>query len=239
MDNKFDSIRRYIDEQASSFYLYLEKMQLDPDSWSLLKTISAQTDVYIFSGVIRNFFLGYIEIRDLDIVIRKTDNLHIPIDYIRKTSILRNSFKGYKLKLAKLNVDIWYLQNTWGIKYENSTPTDEALIRSAFFNFSAITYNFNKKKFIYTEEFCAFLKFNRLDVVYEKNPNVPLCIVNTIYYIDRFELSLGIKLCRWIVNHYSDYYDYNQVQLAHFDKILYNERKIKSFYILCKMMLNR
>lgn len=233
MDNSFNNIKLFIDQQADSFYSYLENMQLDHESWELLKDISRQTDVYIFSGVIRNFFLGYIEVRDLDIVIRKTNSLQIPIDYIKKVSIIRNSFDGYKLKLGKLSVDIWYIQDTWGIKYEKKVPTEEALIKSAFFNFSAVAYDFNKKKFRFTDDFCKFLESQILDIVYEKNPNIPLCIINTIYYADKFKLSIGKKLCLWIVDHFSDYYDYEQTQLKHFGHIMYSQRFVKSFYIHC------
>ena len=71
MVRKFDYIlERNIDEQNMSFRRYLKDFLLTEESWRLLLDISNQTDVYIFSGVIRNFLLGYAYNRDLDIVVK-------------------------------------------------------------------------------------------------------------------------------------------------------------------------
>ena len=69
------NIELEIEQQNLSFKRYIQMFLLDYKSWELLLQISRQTDVYIFSGVIRNFLLGYIENRDLDIVIRNINSI--------------------------------------------------------------------------------------------------------------------------------------------------------------------
>lgn len=72
MARRFDYIlESEIDKQSMSFKYYLKDFMLTKESWQLLLYISNQTDVYIFSGVIRNFLLGYVYNRDLDIVNKK------------------------------------------------------------------------------------------------------------------------------------------------------------------------
>ena len=84
MDRRFENIGDNISKQNRSFKIYLKGFLLDSDSWNLLTLISKQTNVYVFSGVIRNFLLGYLENRDLDIVIDNIDDISIPRKYLNK-----------------------------------------------------------------------------------------------------------------------------------------------------------
>lgn len=81
MDSEYNNIKQKIDQQAYSFKIYLKEFLLDQKTWELLNLIALQTDIYIFSGVIRNFLLGYLENRDLDIVVRNIDKLILPKNY--------------------------------------------------------------------------------------------------------------------------------------------------------------
>lgn len=236
MDNKSENIKQHIKGKEKSFYFFIKNI-LDKESFSILESIAKETDVFIFSGVIRNFFIQKdMEFRDVDIVIRKNKQIEKTArDFITKLEIKKNSFGGYKIKINNMNVDVWYLQNTWGIKEEKQPPTSESLIKSSFFNFSAITFDFNKKEFLFLDDFCDFLENKYLDVVYGKNPNIPLCIVNSIYYSEKFNLKLGNNLSNWIVRNYSSEYDYDTAQLKHFGEIKYDKNQIASFYLsICK-----
>ena len=191
--------------------------------------ISEQTNVYVFSGIIRNFFLGYPEVRDLDIVISR-NRIVIPRKYISSLHVEKNSFGGRKYFIGDLKLDFWFLQDTWGIQEERKRPNVNTLIKSSFFNFSAIAYDFNNRKFIYTQEFRNFLSSNTLDIVYEKNPNIPLCIVNTIYYTQKFDLSIGDKLCIWFIKNYNNDVDYEPIQKCHWGLVRYSNSIILDFY---------
>ena len=84
-------------------------------------------------------------------------------------------------------------------------------------------YSLNEKSFYYTEDFLRFLKDKRMDVVFEKNPNYKLCIVNTLYYSDKYHLEITEKLKKYIVELYhNNDKDFVQVQLRHFGKIIYS-----------------
>lgn len=234
MDRRFDNIGDSISKQNRSFKFYLKEFLLDSDSWNLLTLISEQTNVYIFSGVIRNFLLGYLENRDLDIVVGNLDDISIPRKYLNNIYYKRNSFGGYKLKVGKIVVDMWELNNTWGIRRLKLRNTPYSLIRTAFFNFSSIVYDFNNERFIYDKSFLEFFKTpHAMNIRYEENPNTPLCIINTFYYSIKYSFPIRYNLCKWVVDHYDANINFENVQLNHFKRIIFSNDDIGQFIKKC------
>lgn len=233
MDRRFNNIDESISEQNRSFKIYLKDFLLDSDSWDLLTLISEQTNVYIFSGVIRNFLLGYLVNRDLDIVIENIADVSIPYKYLKKIDYKKNSFGGYKIKVGMIIVDVWSLNNTWGIKRLKLSNTPHNLIKTAFFNFSSIVYDFNNEKFIYDHYFLDFYKTHAMDIRYEENPNIPLCIINTFYYSLKYSFPIKYKLCEWVISHYNKKIDFENTQRNHFNRIIFNNSDIKNLINIC------
>ena len=234
--NRYYFLRKDIDCQSPSFFLYLETF-LPPAITKLMKNLSEQTQVYVFSGVIKNFLLGLLEHRDLDLVVSCEKNLNV---HVRKllclglAEIKRNKFDGLKLVLDGMDVDIWRIERTKGLVDKQLAPTPENLIKTSFFNFSAIVYDYNHRRFIYGADFCRFLQYRELDVVCEENPFVESCIVSTFYYAEKYELSISNKLCRWIGFRYQNGMDFREVQLRRFGKECYTKSVINS---ICEALL--
>lgn len=236
MVSKYSDIQAFIDAQSYSFEKYLRNTLLYDELWYYLKRISTRTDVYIFSGVIRNFFLNDFNNRDIDIVIRNIR--YITLSNLKLlVSIDKNRFGGLRISLDKLKIDAWELDETWGIIEENKNASPEELITTAFFNFSAIVYDVKDSCFIYGDDFCRFLQTKTMDVVYPKNPDITLCIINTLYYKHKYKLSLSRNLCRWIVSHYHSDLNFRATQLRHFGRIIYSNREIASFVSFCHLRI--
>lgn len=146
MDSKFTD---FIDSQADFFKYYLQEC-LSEEMRSILNAISLKTEVYVFSGMIRNFFLGESCFRDLDIVV---GDVNCVIDAINAATenvdFSINSFGGLKVKIQNLSIDLWELDKTWGIQNESMELSPYSLLRTAFFNFSAIVFDYNKTRFYY------------------------------------------------------------------------------------------
>ena len=229
MDNVYNNQRSFIDERAESFMHYLHNEVLNEEAVRLLDIIASQTDVYVFSGVIRNYLLGFTENRDLDVVINNIDHLHLDVEVLKRCDIIKNSFGGYKIHLNNLTIDAWGIENTWGILEKKMDPSPYNLIKTAFFNFSSIAYNYNKHCFYYEEDVCKFLKTRVMDVVFPLNPNKPLCVLNTIYYARKYKFPLGFSLCKWVVNNYEETMPFKEVQQQHFHEIVISEDTIKWF----------
>ena len=117
MARKFYSIKKKIENSRFEFYEYLQKCE-DADVMHFISEISKQTKVFIFSGVIRNFFLGEKNNRDIDIILEK----EIDITHIFSNSeIRRTSFGGYKINHKDTIIDLWFWKKHLVIGRINST----------------------------------------------------------------------------------------------------------------------
>lgn len=237
MDNKYFNL---IDEQACFFKIFLQEC-LSEDMRNILNGISKKTEVYVFSGIIRNFFLGETIFRDLDIVVGDVECVIDTINAVDSAVEFRiNSFGGVKVKIQNLTIDLWGLENTWGIRKDNMPLTPMSLLKTAFFNFSAIVFDYNKSQFYYDDAFVHFLENRMMDVVYTKNPNIPLCIINSCYYREKYGFGLSLKLCEWIFNNYFSLtsnlkaeINFDKVQKQHFSRGVISYNDLKDFVLLC------
>ena len=225
----YEDICKKIIAQEKSFKAYLEQFVLDKDCKETLDFLAKYTDVYIFSGLIRNFLIGEALIcRDIDIVLGPiNDRRQIPFDFLRTSEYRKNSFGGFKIIHGSKEIDAWLLENTWGIVNQNVEPTPMSLINSAFFNFSAITFDYKKERFIFGKPFVKFLKNREIDIVYEENPNIPMCIINTLYYSMKYDLQIADNLKHWIIKNYNSQVDYEQVHVTHFNQVVFSNSLIE------------
>lgn len=228
---KFTEIAAIINAQADSFYNFIKTFVLDEESWHVLNSIAKQDQVYVLSGVIRDFLTGdYEGARDFDCVLLQGGIKDKEIvTYLRSSKHSVNSFGGIKIRRPSEVIDVWQLKNTWGIKKRNLNPDVQSLINSVFFNFSAIVYDFNAKKFVYDDKFCTFLATKTMDVVFAENPNIPLCLINVLHYHRKYGYNVSLKLANWIKCHYNENFDFESTQKKHFGQILYYRESINDF----------
>lgn len=222
-----------IQHQAKAFKYFLRNIVLDKLSYQVLELIASRCDVFIFSGVIRDFLTGEYEYsRDFDCVINgpllKERTI---IDYLKESTYKTNNFGGLKIKRPNLIIDVWRLQDTWGIKEMKADVNPNSLIKSAFFNFSAIVYDFKREKFIFDENFCKFLENRSMDVVYEENPNIPLCLINIYHYNHKYLFSISLRMAGWMKCHYVNGMDLESIQRKHFGRVIYPQSDIESFIL--------
>lgn len=204
-----------------------------------INEILKQSDVYLFSGIIRDFFLKEIDHvendnRDIDLVLSNcVENIEEIFSYASKIS--KNSFGGYKIENDIINIDLWCIDETWTFKKRGYLNLDLSSIihKTAFFNFSSIVFNFQTKEFIADDHFLNFINKKKIDIVNKLNPNPALCIVNTIYYFERlnFKYKVGGNLKEWIFNNIDQIKPekFEEVQTKHFGQIKYDYSRIKKF----------
>lgn len=226
------TIREQIKAQENAFYYFIKTFVLDAESWELLNIMASHEQVYVLSGIIRDFLTGeYGGARDFDCVLvhGNIKNVEV-IQFLRKSECKVNSFGGIKIKRPGEVIDIWRIADTWGIKNQHLAPSVTSLLDSVFFNFSAIVYDFNNRKFIFNESFCQFLRTRTMDIVYPKNPNIPLCLVNVLYYHLRYGYNVSLKLAKWIKQYYSKGDDLEKIQIKHFGYLLFTNDYIEDFF---------
>lgn len=230
---EFNPNRKDIQAQAASFGLFVDGILNENQARELVNCVSEQVPLYVFSGIIRNFLLGYLNNRDLDFVAEDLHKLTIPRNLLRDVSIRKNKFNGYKLVTNGLTIDCWDMECTWGILREGMKSTVYSLLNTAFFNFSAIAYDYNKRRFLISDDFCRFYNTRTMEVVYSKNPRIETCIVNALYYADKYGFFIGTSLRKWIVKNYREDYDYHSSQLSRFQKVIYSDKMIRAFVNIC------
>ena len=226
-----------INERSEDFFSYLST-QINTETWEFIRRVSKFSDVLIFSGVIRNFFLNHKgKIRDLDLVFNCQEKYLTSL--LKGMQYRKNSFGGYKIVIDDLNIDFWHIDNTWAFqkaKVNSLLFKDQNLVDTTFFNFSSIVYSLNRKEFIFNSNFLSFLDEKRLDFVLEDNPLPQLCIVNTIYYKVQFNLEISERLKKYFVDNFSKYdeSDYDCVQHKHFQQNIYSYEYLKTYYRIFK-----
>ncbi|HXS58678.1 MAG TPA: hypothetical protein VN726_21265 [Hanamia sp.] len=225
MAKKLSEIAKRVESSEILFYNYLFA-HLNEQVRYLIISLSEQTEVYIFSGIIRNFFLNTSSNRDIDIVLEREVELET---IFANCVIKKNSFGGYKIFVEDITLDIWFLQNTWALKTQPvlNFELEKYIPSTAFFNFSSIVFSLNKKEFYFTKHFLRFLRDKKLDVVYKPNANYSLCIVNTFYYSEKFNLRISDSLKHYIYDLYKKIgTNYQEIQIKHFGSILYSDEDI-------------
>lgn len=232
--------KQSIGKESVVFKNYLRELcRMDMFLLHDIEKLAQEQEVYVFSGIIRDFFLEKPNYehqrgkkkrrspRDLDFVL----DGDCKAEMFTAGKVHVNQYGGLKLEWGNVTVDVWSLEETWGIIEDSKPVTPQSLLETSFFNFSAIVYDYNKERFIVGRPFLEFLNTKILDVVYEKNPMPDLCIVSTIYYKEKLKCSVGHRLSQWIINQYesNSIKEYDTVQQNHFGKVLYDKKKISQF----------
>lgn len=212
------------------FDAYLHKVLKENNFSQLFDSLCNEFDyVCVFSGIIRNFFLGKIDyLSDLDITVcnknsQVNDVYEIldDIDYksnkdIKHSIVEENygeeytdeDYSKHKFTNTKTSftIDIWDLKSSVGFeKKDNCIPYDNRnmwdLINTAFFNASAICYDAKKKYFYYNRYFLEFLKTNELHIVNDINCYDILQIYKVIKYYNLYNIKSGNDIIKFIYNH--------------------------------------
>lgn len=221
--------RHWIESQSQAFRDAFEHHYVDSGIVAdLNKMAKSRKRVYIFSGVIRDFFLNIDEVsRDVDIVISGNTLGNVLTDGLK----FINQFGGAKVQKNGLTIDVWCLPATWGIRRKKARPTPEELILTSFFNFSSIVYDYKNNQFIVGDAFLDFMNSHTLDYVYPDNPYPDLCVVNTIYYSQKMNCDISERLKHWIRQHEMGtmFHDYEGIQRKHFGRVLYDNQMVKNF----------
>lgn len=228
MAKKLSDIKEEIDSSGKKFNRYLHDL-LDDAIMDKLNSLTGITDVYLFSGIIRNYFLKIYIKRDIDVVLGREINVY---EHFENLPVSRNSFGGYKILYPSGPLDLWFLKDTWAFQQGQKFlefDLERRIPSTAFFNFSSIVFILNENKFLYTQHFIKFLKSKTLDYVYKPNANYGLCIINTFYYSDKFSLKVSKRLKAFLVDlNNTQELDYHGVQIKHFGEILYLEEEIRA-----------
>lgn len=226
-----------IQHQRFSFDEYLKRFVLPGKLHEAIELMMTTADVFLFSGVIRDFFIGEaIQPHDIDIVLDiKSPRGYVNIrNLLSGTSYKINSFGGFKISHKQtVPIDAWELKNTWTIKQSNLEPSVKSLLQSVFFNFSAIAFHFNTRRFIFNDDFLKFWNTRTMEIVNPQNPLTELCCLNIYHYHQKYEFEIGESVRTWLKENYAPNTNFYPTQLHHWHKIIYLSNSINIFLQKC------
>ncbi len=228
MAKKLTDIQNFIESESENFNSFLFN-SVDLEINSFISKLMTKTNVFLFSGIIRDYYLNRRDgnFRDIDIIIE--DDIIIKDDFLN-LRIRKNSFGGYKIEFPNIVIDLWVIKNTWALnqgqlKLEFSHIFE--LPKTTFFNFSSIIFSLNNKKFIIGKDFLRFMRDKKIELVLDKNPYPELCIVNSFYYADKLKLKFGEKLKEYLKSNINQYIQgVESIQTKHFEKIIYESTEL-------------
>ncbi len=230
MAKKLIDIENYIKKESNSFLDFFYS-NISIEVQSFIMKLETVTNVFLFSGIIRDYFLNKSikKYRDVDLIIE--DDIKIE-DYFKNINYKKNNYGGYKIEINNTLIDLWVIKNTWALnqgqlKLEFSHLYE--LPKTTFFNFSSILYSLKYNEFIIGKDFLRFLRDKKIELVLDKNPHPELCIVNSFYYSEKLKIELGDKLKNYLENNFTNYSSkIESIQLKHFGKIIYSLEDIES-----------
>lgn len=234
-----------LEDRTETPRLFVEflKKRVGVETYSFLEKVAAFSNVLIFSGVIRNYFINFFgKVRDFDLVIDCDESIFE--NFLSDYNYSKNSFGGYKIAIGDLKVDVWHIQKTWAFaenKLDQELFLTYSLPRTTFFNFSAIIFDFNNSVFVFNQYFKDFLATGKLDLVLKDNPLPQLCIVNTIYYKHKYKLGVAQNLKSYCLAHFDQYteLEFDQIQLKHFGEVKYAYGYLKEYMAIFKRNLSK
>lgn len=163
-------------EVAKRFNDILQKYE---DFETLINSLKAMGDVYIFGGFVRDAILGK-DWKDIDIVLVNSKPQSL-IDYAESDEVSEmagsNKFSGFKFDLTDakncnlIEVDVWRIEETYAFaaKYVAYTKLED-LLDTTFFNVDAILYDVKNDKLIHKDGYMKDIENKYLDI--NLRPNV-------------------------------------------------------------------
>jgi predicted nucleotidyltransferase len=138
-----------------------------------LSSLSRLGRVIIFGGAIRDLAIyGNREFpSDIDVVVEAADTGALSAS-MASLSARRNRFGGFRFSSSKWKFDVWRLEDTWALREGYvSGRTAEALLRTTFFDWDAIAYDFTNRQLLILDGYFERLREEVVDINLEPNPH--------------------------------------------------------------------
>jgi hypothetical protein len=138
-----------------------------------LRSLASFGRVIVFGGAIRDLAIhGNREFpSDIDVVLDGVDRTTIASFMARRVAT-QNRFGGYRFSTSNWKFDVWRFEDTWAMREGLvSGQTIDSLLRTTFFNWDAIAYDFNEGRLLFDADYFDVLRSGVIDINLEPNPN--------------------------------------------------------------------
>src|SRR5205809_3869481 len=133
------------------------------DAVLLIEYLRNHSNIFLIGGVIRNLANNE-PVRDIDMIYTNINALEL---IKNKSDYTSNRLGGTKIKLKKINVDLWPLAENWATKkglIDTKYALTKELAKGTFFNFDSLVYSINSNV-LKCELYNECLKKKELDII--------------------------------------------------------------------------
>ncbi|POB14395.1 hypothetical protein [Halobacteriovorax sp. DA5] len=196
---------RHLKKRIEYFFHSRKGVQANEISNFIELLINNSLEVLIFGGLLRDLTIDGLKFfkSDVDIVLdgSEIDFSLILLRISKSYNMKKNKFGGYRIKLNYWVIDIWLLSNTFAFKKKHVEYREQKdLLKTVFFNWDAIYYNYNKKELVYSKDYFESLRMLKLSIVNPINHNP----VGAFRRLTRFASKINFEIDVSVVSYFSD-----------------------------------
>lgn len=177
---------------------FIQKME-EENMMSFFYEIFILGTAYVVGGFFRDF-LSVKNSRDIDIIVDITNLQLVEIIEKSRLNYRINRQGGIKLKLQKIELDIWSIENNWAFRNNlvklNEDDKLHSIAKGCFYNYDSLVINLHNFSYNlrYYKDYINSNELNILQVnsIYKNiNPSVEANILRAFYIKNKFKSSFS------------------------------------------------
>lgn len=236
MGNQYESrlVRRFTD------FLAIPATPTPAHRFAILEVLdrfmSRKWRSYVVGGTLRDIMLApaWAFPRDIDIVVDGPTREDME-GVLADLTVRRTRFGGLHLvkpfvddsgarQSGEILLDVWRLEDTWGIRANGFAPTIENFVRTPFLNIDSVAIELCSRttyRQIVEHGFFRSLATRTLEINYEPNPFPLLCIVRALIMAAKLRFSLGPALAGFVLGYsrWGSLEDLVSAQISHYGRV--------------------
>lgn len=208
--------RRIFKKEINSF---LKDISLiGKDAVEFIQSLKNYSSIFLLGGAIRNL-INKEKVRDIDIIAIRINEEFLQ-QHAKKYTVNRHG--GYKVRLSKISIDLWPIDENWANKNElinTKYVMTKELAKGTFFNFDSLIYSIDSN-ILECNYYNSCVKKNTLDVIMYnskylyRNPTKHANILRAFYLKEKYGLKFSEKLNFYISTNikYFNYRDNKSIE---------------------------
>ena len=197
----------------------------------LFQDLLSKGNVFLIGGIVRDFIetKKIIKPRDIDIIVDLDE------DILNKTISMykheKNRFRGYKLYIDSIEVDIWAITETWAFKEEKLDSDTANISDTVFLNVDSVVYDFKNNTF-HRKRYNEFIETKTLDIVLRENPCLELNLLRALVFMDRYKAKLSESIISLFLNKFNEHQGILanklfELQSSHYKENIYTKEQLE------------
>ena len=175
-------------------------------------------------------------VRDVDIVVSRSDIKHLRTDWPQYFEG-RNRFGGLRLRISRVPIDVWAVEDTWAFREEFVVPHWYSyLTQTTFLNIDGIIADLSPQRGsgikVFAKHFLHAFRQRILDITLEQNPYPFLATIKALRAMYRYDLRIGYPLAVFLHGVLSSHQfkRLESEQAKHYGHVFFDCEYLQSFH---------